>query len=130
MNVYAYNETNRAILWDKLANCILPDAHWILGRDFNKIDSLQDKIGRTSPQESPETRQTAGIDYWRHMEHKKPSRQMNSLELEINSTPGTIDDPAPKIPWLEYTNTWWEKGYSEMYVREEKAPWKVLRGAL
>lgn len=48
INLYGYNLFNNiAILWDNMALFPLPEAHWILGGDFNKIDSLDDKISGT-----------------------------------------------------------------------------------
>lgn len=44
INVYAFNYTgSRSRLWTKIRHYPQPEAHWILGGDFNMIDQLDDK---------------------------------------------------------------------------------------
>nr|PNR49067.1 hypothetical protein PHYPA_010963 [Physcomitrium patens] len=46
INIYAFNCTgSRSRLWTKIRHYPLPEAHWILGGDFNMIDQLDDKQG-------------------------------------------------------------------------------------
>lgn len=49
INVYGFSDTGpRAMLWNHLAQAPLPEAVWVLARDFNNIESLQDKQGGTN----------------------------------------------------------------------------------
>lgn len=46
LNIYAHNYTSsRARLWNTIRHYNLPEAEWILGGDFNMIESLDDKQG-------------------------------------------------------------------------------------
>ena len=47
LNIYAHNDSQRrAKLWDLLTETNLPEAEWIMGGDFNSVESLDDRIGR------------------------------------------------------------------------------------
>lgn len=49
INIYGFSDTGpRAVLWNHLAQVVLPEAEWVLACDFNNIESLQDKQGGTN----------------------------------------------------------------------------------
>ena len=46
INIYGFSHTGpRAMMWAHLAQAQLPDAQWVLGGDFNNIESTNDKQG-------------------------------------------------------------------------------------
>lgn len=46
LNVYGFSHTRpRAMLWNHLAQIVLPEAHWIMAGDFNNIEQASDKQG-------------------------------------------------------------------------------------
>lgn len=46
LNIYAHNYTgSRAHLWNSIRHYNLPEAEWIMGGDFNMIETLEDKQG-------------------------------------------------------------------------------------
>jgi hypothetical protein len=48
INIYPQNFSRlRARLWQTIKNHPLPNANWVLARDFNIIESLDDKLGRS-----------------------------------------------------------------------------------
>ncbi|KAG0504767.1 hypothetical protein M758_N019500 [Ceratodon purpureus] len=57
LNIYAFNESRRrGRMWDMLARSDLPEAEWILGGDFNSVESLDNRIGGScnTSMETPE----------------------------------------------------------------------------
>jgi hypothetical protein len=49
INVYAYNDSKkRTRLWEAITKANLPQAQWIIGGDFNSVETLDDRIGSAS----------------------------------------------------------------------------------
>ncbi|KAG0629182.1 hypothetical protein M758_1G082900, partial [Ceratodon purpureus] len=46
LNIYAHNDSRRQTkMWDTISVANLPSVEWILGVDFNSVESLNDRIG-------------------------------------------------------------------------------------
>lgn len=108
INVYAYNHTGpRAHLSNTIKNFPLPLAQWIMAGDFNRVKSLDDKLGR-----NPTIgRGCKELKFWHDLLCTLDLRdtflvdEFRKLKQPKNGTPGITDATPPTWSALALTDS-------------------------